>query len=101
MLGFTQEHGPYIMSDGDTTFHKNEYSWNREANMLYIEAPAGVGFSYCLNSDECVFDDNNQAVDNLNALLYWFNYKFPERKPNKLYLSGESYAGIYVPTLAY
>ena len=47
------------MKDGGETFEKNPYSWNNEANMLYIEAPAGVGYSYCLNKDECVFDDNN------------------------------------------
>ena len=101
MLGFTQEHGPYIIDDGATKFRINDFSWNKEVNMLYIEAPAGVGFSYCLEKDECVFDDDNQAVDNLYALLYFFNYKFPERKTNNLWLTGESYGGIYVPTLAY
>ena len=53
MLGFSQEHGPYVMEDGGTTFHYNEYSWNKEVNMLYIESPAGVGFSYCLDKKEC------------------------------------------------
>ena len=48
MLGLTQEHGPYILPDGQTKFVKNEYSWNREANVIYIEAPAGVGYSYCI-----------------------------------------------------
>ena len=59
ILGFTQEHGPYVMDDGTTTFRYNEYTWNKEANMLYIEAPAGVGYSYCLNWEECLFNDNN------------------------------------------
>jgi carboxypeptidase C (cathepsin A) len=47
MLGFLQEHGPYKMEDEDTKFQKNDWSWNKEANMLYIESPAGVGYSYC------------------------------------------------------
>lgn len=101
MLGLTQEHGPYIVDDGQTSFRWNEYSWNKEANMLYIESPAGVGYSYCIDKDECKFDDDNSATDNLSALLYFFEKKFPERKQNDLYLSGESYAGIYVPLLAY
>jgi carboxypeptidase C (cathepsin A) len=100
MLGLVQEHGPYIMDNGGNSFHWNDYSWNREANMLYIEAPAGVGYSYCIDPRDCEqFDDNNSAEDNLNALLYFFEYKFPERKKNDLYISGESYAGIYVPYL--
>jgi len=47
MLGFAQEHGPFVIENGTTTFHENYWSWNKEANMLYIEAPAGVGYSYC------------------------------------------------------
>jgi serine carboxypeptidase-like clade 2 len=100
MLGLVQEHGPYVMDNGGNSFHSNDYSWNKEANMLYIEAPAGVGYSYCIDQRDCEkFDDNNSAEDNLNALLYFFEYKFPERKKNDLYISGESYAGIYVPYL--
>ncbi|KAH9675303.1 serine carboxypeptidase-like 45 [Citrus sinensis] len=41
------EHGPFKPS-GDTLL-RNEYSWNKEANMLYLESPAGVGFSYSAN----------------------------------------------------
>jgi serine carboxypeptidase-like clade 2 len=100
MLGLVQESGPYIMLNGEDTFHWNDYSWNREANMLYIDAPAGVGYSYCIDQTECGnFDDNISAEDNLNSLLYFFEYKFPERKKNDLYISGESYGGIYVPYL--
>ena len=47
MLAFLQEHGPWHLPDGASNFSKNEYSWNKEANVLYIEQPAGVGFSYC------------------------------------------------------
>ena len=47
MLGFTQEHGPYKLDSGTDFWTENEWSWNKEANMLYIESPAGVGFSQC------------------------------------------------------
>ena len=47
MLGFAQEHGPFVIDSGTNYWHQNFYSWNTEANMLYIEAPAGVGYSIC------------------------------------------------------
>ena len=49
MLGFLQETGPYVLMDGGTNYTKNEYAWNTETNILYIEQPAGVGYSTCDN----------------------------------------------------
>jgi len=89
------------MEDGAKAFHKNEYAWNTNANVLYIEQPAGVGFSFCDDKDakdECNFNDFNSADDNLKVILEWFK-KFPMYLTHDLYLSGESYAGIYVPRL--
>lgn len=99
MLGFLQEHGPYALEDGASAFTPNAYSWNKEATMIYIEAPAGVGYSLCPVATECVYNDFNSADDNLQALLAVLGTKFPELQKNDLYISGESYAGIYVPRL--
>jgi len=96
MLGFLQENGPFVMEDGGTTFNENKWSWNTFANVLFIEQPAGVGYSYCNSTEDCYSDDLVSSEDNLEALLKWFE-KFPEYKEHELYISGESYAGIYVP----
>ena len=81
MLAFMQEHGPYLMDVGKTDFRKNDYSWNREANMLYIEQPAGVGFSKCTSTikGDCDFNDNNSGSDNMKAVLAFYDL-FPEYK---------------------
>jgi carboxypeptidase C (cathepsin A) len=100
MLGFLQEHGPYSMASGTDYFTPNEYSWNREANVLYIESPAGVGYSYCEGLMDCAFDDEKSGKDNLTALLNWYE-KYPEYKEHDLFISGESYGGIYVPYLTW
>ena len=68
--------------------------------MLYIESPAGVGYSYGETSADRTFDDTTSAQDNLNVILGWYE-KFPEYKSHDLYISGESYAGIYVPLASY
>lgn len=78
MLGFAQEHGPYAMEDGETTWHVNDWSWNKEANVLYIESPGGVGYSYCHGRTDCTYTDDSSSDDNLEAILYWFETKFPE-----------------------
>lgn len=100
MFGLLQEHGPYVMEDNSTEFKVNEWSWNKEASVLYIESPAGVGYSYCDSTRYCVSSDDSSSLDNLEAMLSFFK-KFPEFQKNDLYLSGESYAGIYVPFLAW
>lgn len=100
MLGFTQEHGPFVMESGDDFFYENYYSWNKEANMLYIESPAGVGYSKCSDKTQCAFTDKNVATDNLTAILAWYD-RFPEFKQHELWVSGESYAGVYVPYVSW
>ena len=100
MLGFMQENGPFRIESGGTKFHESEFSWNRETNLLYIEQPAGVGFSYCDSPKDCAFDDHTSGADNLTVVLEWFK-KFPEYSDNELFISGESYGGVYVPYLAW
>ncbi|KAK7278978.1 hypothetical protein RJT34_24019 [Clitoria ternatea] len=92
------EHGPFKPSENGLL--KNDYSWNKEANMLYLESPAGVGFSYSANKSfyDSVTDEIT-ARDNLVFLQHWFT-KFPEFKNNDFFITGESYAGHYVPQLA-
>ncbi|TNV78861.1 hypothetical protein FGO68_gene11668 [Halteria grandinella] len=99
LMGWAQEHGPYVIEDGGSDFFKNNYSWNKEATVIYLESPAGVGFSICPIPEECNFDDDSAAEDNFIALLNLFSMKFPELQGNDLWLAGESYAGIYVPYL--
>ncbi|XP_068598463.1 lysosomal protective protein [Brachionichthys hirsutus] len=96
--GFLTEHGPFLIQDDGVTLQYNPYSWNKIANMLYLESPVGVGFSY---SDDGDFVTNDTEVSMNNYLaLKEFSRLFPEFNNNKLFLTGESYAGIYIPTLA-
>lgn len=98
--GFIYEHGPYVFPDEGTTLQKNQWSWNTNASVIYLEAPAGVGFSKMGDKSNNKTNDQITAHDNLVALLQFFR-DFPEFKNHDFYITGESYAGIYVPTLAY
>lgn len=99
MIGFIYENGPFAMDDGGHTFFKNNYSWNEVANVIYLESPAGVGYSYAGTPQDQYWDDKNTTADSLAAMVIWYSL-FPEYKSNPLYIAGESYAGVYVPYLA-
>nr|CAX69725.1 carboxypeptidase C [Schistosoma japonicum] len=97
MGGFFSENGPYNMIRG-TELVENPYSWNKLANVLYLESPAGVGFSYAVDNN-ITTDDDYTALNNYYALLHFLK-RFPEYKGREFYITGESYAGVYVPLLA-
>jgi len=98
--GMFEEHGPCVIADGETTVKLNPWSWNNRAHVVYIESPAGVGYSIAKNPDDLIQNDMSQSQD-LMIALQAFYAKFPSLAGNDLYISGESYAGIYVPYLAW
>ena len=57
MLGFAGENGPYVNEDGTQGFTKNPWPWNKRANVLYLEMPGGVGYSYVDNPELLKTDD--------------------------------------------
>ncbi|PKI62966.1 hypothetical protein CRG98_016605 [Punica granatum] len=74
---------------------------NGVANVLFLESPTGVGFSYSnTSSDYATNGDRKTASDNYKFLVNWFK-RFPEYRGRDFYISGESYAGHYVPQLAH
>ncbi|XP_050905030.1 serine carboxypeptidase-like 20 [Lathyrus oleraceus] len=70
------------------------------SNIIYLDSPVGVGFSYSKNTSQYETGDEKTATDSHTFLLKWFEL-YPEFLANPLYLVGESYAGVYVPTLAH
>ena len=79
--------------------YENPFAWNGMANMIFVEQPAGSGFSIRDPDDKSAVNDEQSAKDNL-AFIRAFYERFPERKPNKLYLASESYGGHYIPQLS-
>ncbi|XP_057953391.1 serine carboxypeptidase 1-like [Malania oleifera] len=99
--GAMMELGPFrVSSDGKTLF-RNNHSWINVANVIFLESPAGVGFSYSkTTSDYQRTGDKSTAKDAYNFLINWFE-RFPQYKSRDFFIVGESYAGHYVPQLAY
>uniref|UniRef100_A0A3Q7H4N0 Carboxypeptidase n=1 Tax=Solanum lycopersicum TaxID=4081 RepID=A0A3Q7H4N0_SOLLC len=102
--GFVYEHGPFNFELGKANgslpiLHNNPYSWSKVSNIIYLDSPVGVGLSYSKNKDDYNTGDLKTASETHSFLLKWFAI-YPEFLKNPFYISGESYAGIYVPTLA-
>jgi len=97
--GAFAELGPFRVNPDGETLSFNRYSWNRAANMLFLESPAGVGFSYSNTTSDYNTGDRRTAVDTYVFLVNWFR-RFPQYKGRDFYIAGESYAGNYVPELA-
>ncbi|CAM6081573.1 unnamed protein product [Calypogeia fissa] len=94
--GALSEVGPFLIKDGKLV--GNKYSWNKEVNLIFVDLPVEVGFSFT-NDTKYEFNDHNTAADSYKFLVGWFK-KFPKYTTNEFYLLGESYAGHFVPELA-
>jgi len=97
-MAFLSENGPFQVEQ-HMNLEANVYSWNQEANMIWLESPAGVGFSYSNNTNDYTTGDARTAADTYTFLQSFFTY-FPQYVNNEFWVTGESYGGHYVPEAA-
>ncbi|XP_009586680.1 serine carboxypeptidase-like 42 [Nicotiana tomentosiformis] len=97
--GAFTELGPFFPRGDGRGLRRNTKSWNKASNLLFIESPAGVGWSYSNTSSDYTCGDDSTAKDMLTFMIRWYA-KFSELKSKPLFLTGESYAGHYIPQLA-
>jgi len=96
--GLLTEMGPFkpTANTANGSLVMNEYRWNKIANMIFIEQPAGVGFSW--TKDTLDYGDSLAASDNADFIEGWLA-SFSNFKSNDFYIASESYGGHYMPTL--
>lgn len=97
--GAFTELGPFYPRGDGRGLVRNPKSWNKVSNLLFVESPAGVGWSYSNTTSDYNAGDASTANDMHVFLMNWYE-KFSELKSNDLFLTGESYAGHYIPQLA-
>ncbi|KAJ7258257.1 alpha/beta-hydrolase [Mycena rebaudengoi] len=94
MIALTTENGPIQLQPNGTWF-TNEFSWNTLADTIWIDQPVGTGFSTS-DSKGYVPDEDQTGEDFVNFLSNLVKV-FPSLATRPLFLTGESYAGTYIP----
>ncbi|KAK1143504.1 hypothetical protein N8T08_006310 [Aspergillus melleus] len=99
MIGLFQEIGPCLVNEhGNGTYH-NPWAWSRNSSLLFVDQPVDTGFSYIDEGVELPVDSAEAAVDIHRFLQLFVSEVFPHLSTVPVHLSGESYAGKYIPYL--
>lgn len=111
MEGATTENGPLALfdikescsADGKSKcdyteqFSRNPYAWNAHANVLYVDQPKNVGYSFGYGKETA---SSVEAADDFITFYTNWVKLFPEFKGRKTIIAGESYGGHYIPAWA-
>ena len=76
----------------------NEYSWNTDSHILFLDQPVNVGFSY--SDDGSKVDRSTVAGEDVYAFFQLFFASFPEYASAPFHIASESYGGTYAPHAA-
>ncbi|CAH0052024.1 unnamed protein product [Clonostachys solani] len=95
LSGLLTENGPFLWQDGTLAPVPNSYSWTNLTNVIWIEQPVGVGYS------QGTPNITNEVELGLQFIGFWKNFiETFDLHGATTYITGESYAGYYVPYIA-
>merc|ERR1712232_826004 len=95
LMGMLTENGPCTVSANGTV--ANPHSWHQKANVIWVDQPAGTGFSTGLPTTR----DSEAVGEKMFNFMQEFYKAFPQFQKNDFYVFGESYGGHYVPAIAH
>ncbi|KAG8056122.1 hypothetical protein GUJ93_ZPchr0001g32448 [Zizania palustris] len=98
LTGNFDEIGPYLLLNS-TSLSRNRDRWNRRFGVIFLDNPLGAGFSVPA-SDADIPTDEPTIDAHLLAALQSFMALDPTFRARPLFLTGESYAGKYIPSAA-
>lgn len=99
-FGLFWENGPFRMhNDAACSIDLNPFSWNQRAHVIYWDQPVGTGYSRSFSGRDYAKSEIELRKQFYLALQSFYG-RHPEYRPCKLYITGESYAGKYIPNIA-
>ncbi|XP_046573544.1 probable serine carboxypeptidase CPVL [Haliotis rubra] len=99
LFGLFVQNGPFIV-DKDLKLSPRKTDWSLKHSLLFIDNPVGTGFSFTGNDKGYATTEDDVARD-LYSFLLQFYTMFPKFQKNDLYITGQSYAGKYIPAISY
>ncbi|XP_047323968.1 serine carboxypeptidase-like [Impatiens glandulifera] len=97
-LAMFYENGPFHIAN-NLSLLSNPFGWDQASNLIFVDQPTGTGFSYSSNEDDIRHDEQGVSNDLYDFLQAFFK-QHPEYVKNAFYITGESYAGHYIPAFA-
>ncbi|KAF5282415.1 hypothetical protein FQR65_LT14309 [Abscondita terminalis] len=97
LIGALVINGAFEVTD-KLELRRKRYYWSQTHSVIYIDNPVGTGFSFTNGG----YTQNETIVGkHLYIALLQFFQLFPELENNDFFITGESYAGKYVPAVAH
>ncbi|KAJ1300747.1 hypothetical protein OPQ81_002390 [Rhizoctonia solani] len=97
ILGLLFENGPCTIISANAT-SRNPYSWNEVSNMIYLDQPAGTGYSY--STSPHIIDNSQEAAKDFYAFMQLFLERFPQYTDRPFHVLSESHGGQYATNFA-
>ncbi|OQO05505.1 hypothetical protein B0A48_09274 [Cryoendolithus antarcticus] len=95
LSGLLTENGPFTWEAGTLAPVQNPYTWVNLTNMMWVEQPIGVGYTQGVPNITNEVELGQEFVGFYKQFVEAFGVQGWD-----LYLTGESYAGYYVPYIA-
>ncbi|KAI7857458.1 Alpha/Beta hydrolase protein [Circinella umbellata] len=95
LTGLFMELGPCTVNDAGDDTYINDYSWNNNASVIFLDQPLNVGYSYGNGGAS----NTVAAAKDVYAFLQLFFKEFSEYSALDFHIAGESYAGHYIPAI--
>ncbi|EIN14318.1 serine carboxypeptidase [Punctularia strigosozonata HHB-11173 SS5] len=96
--GLLFELGPCNIADEGKNTTYNEFGWNTHANIIFLDQPINVGYSY--SDDGSTVNTSPVAGKDVYAFLELFLARFPKYASLPFHIAAESYGGTYAPNIA-
>jgi cathepsin A (carboxypeptidase C) len=91
---------PCRVQPGGKSVHSNPQSWNKHANIIFLDQPVGSGFSYANGGLPSTPASVAKAAVDVHAFLRLFFDRFPELGLKSFHIAAESYGGHWAPEIA-